>query len=794
MVPLVSLRLSFRGKMIRVLIFLIFSMALFSKLELSADQSRVAPGNGSSTPEPPLLDEYAKGSQGGSPSSNSPPPTYSSPSAATPFTKDPKENPLSVPPIPSPLAPKNGSLSGSNPGKFPSANPNSEMEAPDRISPQKLPNPIIQSNGVDDPNNPRILYPKHKPKSEIVPIDYRNNGALVTPKNSTNSSQGSIASTNNSPNPKSFTNNGTPFTPKAGKEPPTPQVVIQVIGAEHSPEDSEIRYRFIVQNPSQARAYRVVVSSPEPTEGKVMRTNPVASSEAIKGRQYLLWHFPVLQPGESKTLEVFVQPNADAKSIKMIGSVQFEHGRWIETEIVQPKLLVKKIAPDTGIRYEAMTYRLEIANTSKLPITDIDIEDHMDKGLEYEKEKNTTSEIDPEKNSKHWKIAQLMPGQKQILEYYVIPKAIGKLSSITRVKAKKVKENLHYEQQIQIQEAKLELKVTGPVKNQLINQNTPYQINVVNSGSAVLHNVRIQCLHSKNVEITRASSKAQFFPITVQWIIPTLPPGESKIFGFAVKCKEAGEEKLKITTCANHGKEQSDEISTTFNGIPAINWQKVEGTPVATIQGKVIYNVSVQNPGSAAATGVQLKVQLPPQVELDEAAPPQFSFDAKANVILFKPITLPARARVNYSITSKALKAGPARFSLDLLADCLKADGSLHRELSTTITGSPKSPSSNPPGKKSTLPDKSQPNTNGSNGSGDHIQPQSIPDPKGPNSANPLAPTTPKTPANPLPKSNTPPQPELNRIGQLNSENSSTTTTAKPQQDSNTALPNLPPP
>lgn len=484
--------------------------------------------------------------------------------------------------------------------------------------------------------------------------------------------------------PAQFT---TPATPKNTApsvlypEPPTPVVRISVKGVDTAPSGQELTFKLVVTNTSDARAHNVIARCPVPKNAKLIKALPQPNQEGND----LEWHLESLEGGSSRTIEVVFKPNDDVSEIAVVGRVQFEHGRVIKTRIASPNLEMKKTGPAEGILNTPLTYRIVVTNPGRVPVNDIQIVDTLPDGLEYVQESASAqpvSKVGPAANQRTWDIGTLRPNDTRTIEYRVMPRKTGEWTSeaVATATGTQVKSGCN----TAIQEAKLSLQVTNPANDKaLANAPTPYLIHVHNTGTAILHNVRISCAFPAEMRLAKASSGGQMFKDAVQWVLPKLGPKESKELSVSLTAPSAGLREVMVSARADRGLEQRKKVSTVFEGIPALNWQ-TEGTPVAAAGQEIAYTITVSNPGSAPARNVKVSVDLPDGVEFRQALP---GFQRGQGAIFFNPLEIQPKQSVALKVVVVAKKAGEARFHFELNAEGMSS-GPLRNNKSTTISPS----------------------------------------------------------------------------------------------------------
>ena len=468
--------------------------------------------------------------------------------------------------------------------------------------------------------------------------------------------------------------------PVVHPEPPTPAVRISVKGVDTAPTGQELAYRLVVTNISQARAHNVIARCPLPRGAKFIKALPQPSAEG----KDLEWHLETLEAGASRTIEVVFKPNDDVVEIAVVGKVQFEHGRVIKTRIANPKLDLKKTGPAQGIVNDPMTYRIVVTNPSVVPVTDISIVDTLPDGLEYVRETLNgavpVSKVGPAPNQRTWTLGTLKPNETRTLDYRVIPRKVGEWTSEATATATGITTKAGWN--TAIQEAKLTLQVTGPANEKAAaNQATPYQIFVHNTGSATLHNVRISCSFPTELRVSKASTGGHLYKDAVQWVLPKLEPKETKELTISLTAPSAGLRDIIVAARADLGLEQRKKLPTSFEGVPALNWQ-AEGTPVAAPGQEIVYTITVKNPGSAPAKNVKIVADLSELVELRQAQP---AFQRGQGTVFFNAIDIPAKETVTFKLTVVAKKAGEARFQFEMTAEGMSS-GPLKNTRATTIS------------------------------------------------------------------------------------------------------------
>lgn len=481
---------------------------------------------------------------------------------------------------------------------------------------------------------------------------------------------------------------------------PTPVVSLDVEGSEVSPSGQAVVYRITVRNNSRARAHHVVVRVVPPKNAEKVKAEPQATADEAETR----WELKTLEPGQSRVIEVAYKPKQDADEVKIQARVQFDFGRGMITKVSAPSVTIKKEGPEKVVVGDTVTYRIVVQNNGRVTVRDLEVQEMIDKGLTYEDRElsrgtvdgRLMSSIDPKSGERMWSIPALSPGQSQVIEYRVKAKTTGKLGSTVHVKGNGILKQTTFDTEVLT--AQLQIQAEGPAAEKgMVGQAASYRVVVANRGSAELKNVCVRCLFPPDMKPTRATNSGQSFRESVQWIFEKMAPGETKEVKVSLNTSVPGTRALKFVAKADKGKEQEQLVRTEFVGVPSLSWD-ADIPPAASVGRNFTYKVTVSNTGTAPAKNVQLKLDLPPNVDFVSSSPDSSKgFSANSKLIIFQPYEIPAAKKTTYTIEVKARSAGNAPAVFTLTGEGVGPEGAENRN-STTITGfDSRSPTGPPP-------------------------------------------------------------------------------------------------
>jgi uncharacterized repeat protein (TIGR01451 family) len=487
---------------------------------------------------------------------------------------------------------------------------------------------------------------------------------------------------------------------------PTPVVTLNVEGSDVTASGQPVIFKIYVRNVSKAKAHNVTVRVTQPKNAERIKWEPAATHDEADAR----WVFKSLEPGQEKTIEISYKPKAEAEKVELHAHVSFEFGRGMVTNVSPPSLSIKKEGPEKIVVGDAVTYRITVTNNGRVTVRDIEVKDMLNKGLlhdDREMSRGTvsgqlTSRVDPKTGERMWTIPALAPGQTKIIEYRVKANNAGRIGSTVMATATGVQKDTGHD--VEVLTANLQVSAEGPTGDKgKVGQPAMYKILVENRGTADLKNVVAKCVIPPDMHATRATNGGQPFRDHVQWIFRELKAGESKELNIGLTTNTPGTRTVQFTAKADKGAEQSASVKTIFAGEPSIDWDTdVPGT--IGVGKTMTYRVTVSNRGTAIAPGIQVRVDLPDNVDLISTSPEAGKgIGQNAKEVNFGPMGVPAGKKTTLKIEVKARTAGEARVGFQLIDPSVIRDDNAkpteHKKM-TMITGSDtRSPSGPPPAK-----------------------------------------------------------------------------------------------
>jgi uncharacterized repeat protein (TIGR01451 family) len=346
----------------------------------------------------------------------------------------------------------------------------------------------------------------------------------------------------------------TPFVPAPPMpgvnplEPPAPQVRLRVQAPARVEPNKEIEYRLAVENVSAAAAHHVLVRDrlPRGVEENVRaEPDPTNQRKTKDGDTDLLWDFGTLKPGERKVIVLAVKPTGN-EDVQNRAYVQFEHGQKVTTRIAKPSVRAKATAPPQAMRYQEITFGIEVANTGTSPLRDVVVNDELPAGLVFVSGK-------PEPNAEKpltWKLGDVPPRQTRHIEYKAISQQTGTFRNNAKVAAAggaSAKDSAA----VTVGEPKLKISISGP-QRRVVNRPIPYHITVRNPGTVPLTNVQVSDELPPVVEFVSADAGGKREGGFVRWSLGALAPSENRSLFVVLRSPEPGRCRNEVRVKADH--------------------------------------------------------------------------------------------------------------------------------------------------------------------------------------------------------------------------------------------------
>ncbi len=235
--------------------------------------------------------------------------------------------------------------------------------------------------------------------------------------------------------------------------------------------------------------------------------------------------------------------------------------------------------------------------------------------------------------------------------------------------------------------AKLTLQMEGP-KDRYLNMPVRYFITVANEGKSAATNLLVRATLPERTEFVSADEGGKQVASQVAWLLKDLEPGSKRTVELVYKSQGAGQRCIKTSALADRNVSAQAELCTNFVGISALGLEMFDREDPIAVGGDTSFPIVVQNTGSAPVTNLRIRALVPNQMLLTKTVPADHKLTEnlpQGQWLVFGPMApLEPGAKVDFEVFVKGVKAGDARFRIEMSADQLER-GPVVEEESTII-------------------------------------------------------------------------------------------------------------
>ncbi len=479
---------------------------------------------------------------------------------------------------------------------------------------------------------------------------------------------------------------------------PAPAVSLRVMAPTTLALNQDVEVRLVVENVSHVAARNVMVVYTLPKDATPVKSVPALLTDpAYPG--CVTWKIENLAAGGRQEIVLTVKPAPGSPELESKARVIVNEEQSARTKFAKSELKLTKMGPKQALRFDILVFGVTVTNPSDVELRDVTVTDKLPAGLVHRPDEDKdrpytqgparmTSGVTDDGQTRTWKIDRIAAKESRRIEYYVAATAAaaGVVEHRVFAEAAGGAQDTATDK-VELFEPKLELKVEAPPRK-LANVPAAVRITLTNTGSRALQNIVVTDLLDP-CKLESVSGGGQQLPDRVQWIVPTLRPNQPQVFDLSVSKADGGIVRQKITA-VYRGLSQPAEAQTEFDAVAALAYD-FRGSPTTIeVNGEVIYEITVRNTGSAAATNIRPTIELPPELAFVKAEPEN---KVEGGKVTFAPIAkLSPNDRATFRVTAKALKPSVGAVVKAELGGDPFPTGPIKRQEMTAIGGSPAAP------------------------------------------------------------------------------------------------------
>lgn len=373
------------------------------------------------------------------------------------------------------------------------------------------------------------------------------------------------------------------------------------------------------------------------------------------------WALGTLGPKQSTNIK-FTGTGLAAGEIMQCFRARYVPKACIITNVSEPLLALRKTAPERVIVCDPIPFKFIVSNPGTGTATGVKITDSLPDGLAtVTGDKQITFDV-----------GTLGPGQSR--EFAADVKAARTGTYVNTAMATSA-EGLTAEAKTTttVHEPVLAITKVATREWQYMDRNVIFNMSVTNKGDWVASNTRVEDPVPSGHQFGSADNGGQFISGEgkVTWNFGDLQPGDTREFSMTVVSRQFGIMRNTATATAVCAAPVSASAQVEIRGVPGVLLEVGDIEDPVELGNNVIYVITVTNQGTTDAQNVTIVATVQEEGEYVSATPvtPNATQveSVDGRVIRFVPVpTLPPRAKVEWRVTAKALRAGDTRFKLDM--------------------------------------------------------------------------------------------------------------------------------
>jgi uncharacterized repeat protein (TIGR01451 family) len=311
-----------------------------------------------------------------------------------------------------------------------------------------------------------------------------------------------------------------------------------------------------------------------------------------------------------------------------------------------PSLTVLKSAPSEVQVGKPATFEISIRNSGKFTVAGVEIHDVVPKGTRLI---STSPKATRGPGGKLvWPIGELRPGDQVKVQVQLMPITEGEIGSVASVVFRS-----EVSARTTATQPRLSLTATAPRKV-MIGESVTLKIRISNTGSGSATGVVL----GQNVPAALKHPAGN----QLEFEVGTLAPGEAREIELVLSAVQAGTVTNTLTVQAD-GNLTTETIAKFEVVAPALA-VTIKGPNRRYLERRATYTVSISNPGTATAKGVELMTRLPKGLKFVKANNAG-TYDSATHTVYWSLDELPSNETGTVTLIALPVEAGPQKLRVE---------------------------------------------------------------------------------------------------------------------------------
>ncbi|MFO7655047.1 MAG: NEW3 domain-containing protein [Candidatus Krumholzibacteriia bacterium] len=363
--------------------------------------------------------------------------------------------------------------------------------------------------------------------------------------------------------------------------------------------------------------------------------------------QDVRWQVGMMEPGESRTIDVRAVAREPGKNLTCV-TAGYAPALCAIMQVVDPELEVSKAGPDMIYACEELTWNYRVTNQGTGSAREVVVRDELPEGLETtDGDRIVVQEI-----------GDLSAGETREFSAALRPTSPGEFGS-RAVAESQTSRSASERVTTRVVEPQLDLRVSGP-EYAYPGRPTTFTVEVTNNGEAPAREVTVLL---ETPDLDRDPEPRR---------IDQIEPGNTRSFNVTLEAREPQQLRLAARTESFCAREAEDTIVTAVRGLPALLVEVVDERDPIPAGENTVYALTVENQGSAEATNVRLRADVPEGMSFVDARGAS-QVDESGGQLAFEPIDRLGPGDVEvWHLLMRGDDPGNKRFRVEVLSDFLE--------------------------------------------------------------------------------------------------------------------------
>jgi len=383
----------------------------------------------------------------------------------------------------------------------------------------------------------------------------------------------------------------------------TPSVVI------HKRAPAEVKVgrpaTFVVQvrNVGSAEALGVQVHDRIPAGMELIEAKPAP----IRSGDLLTWDLGAMPIGDERSITMQLVAREEGE-LGSVARVTFEAAASVRTRSTRPELKIVQRAPQKVLIGQQLEIELEISNVGTGEATGVILQEDVPQGLDHPRGRQLDNAL-----------GSLRPGEtrREVLRLRAVqPGMIRNVVHLVAEDAQEVTDSV----EVEVVSPSLKVQLAGPTRRFLERQAT-YTVNIENNGSAPATNVEVIAYLDRGFTFVSTENNGHYDSNrhAVLWSLVNLPPGDAGSVPLTLLPVEEGDQAIRLEAIADLDTRAQSESTVSIQSQAELSFSIADTADPIELGSETTYEIRVKNSGSRNDTNVQVRMVVPPGIELLES-------------------------------------------------------------------------------------------------------------------------------------------------------------------------------